>query len=584
MDPKVKIPISPNNISTPPIKGNISSLVNSNTLSNLSNSTLPTTFGDQIKSTAKQQIIKAATESTITKLYKEKADLIQEGIQLDIDHQLTLQKLQYKHTPKKQVQNGQTVDIPPELNDEEYQKAVNNENKNYQEAKTNLQARKLANQKAIDDFLKDPFKKQKDEIKKRKEKRAKRQKRTKEEKRRARKARAKSVFQNAKKSLVPILTLTLTNQLANIIAQNDRIGKLVDNTNTIITEANESGDSAKLQNAKVARDNAIKIINDNEDKIRKVKQQIDRISRIISIFSIIVTIISSIPLPTAVPPGIGIPVLLIIKFVKILDKANRILLTLSALLPIISSVLDKAISILEDYKSQLLDINGQLDKASIDNFELLSGPGGLNDTTDFGTLNQTYKGFRFAIREDNSFGGVHVGKFKRHYAVAIDINDVDILKSEYSFTLDPNDLIDQLKLVIDQQGLFTGDGNSSSNGNPNNPNTTKNSNTTTQQITPSNPNQTSTLIPSVSSINTLSKIRKPPPPFIPVIGPAGSGIKATVPLGLDKKAKLVAQAASSGTDPRPKLDVAFIFAADAKWHQEDKKYKDSIERNSNLNY
>jgi len=582
MDPKISSPINFNKLPTPPSPGNISSLANPSTLSNLSKSNLPSTFGDQIKNTATQQIIKAATESTITKLYKEKADLIQEGIQLDINHQLTLQNLQYKHTPKKQVQNGQTVDILPELNDEEYQKAVNNENKNYQEAKNNLQERKTQNQKNIDDYLKDPFKKQKDEIQKRKIKRDKRKKRTKEEKKRARKARAKSVFQNAKKSLVPILTLTLTNQLANIIAQNDKIGKLVDSTNAIITDANESGDATKLQNAKVARDNAIKIINDNENKIRKVQQQIDRISRIISIFNIIVTIISAIPLPTAVPPGIGIPLNLIIKFVKILDKANRILLALSALLPILSSVLDKAIAILEDYKSQLLDINGALDKASTNNFELLSGPGGLNSNTDFGTTNETYKGFRFAIREDNSFGGVHVGKFKRHYAVAIDINDVDVLKSEYSFTLDPNDLIDQLKLVIDQQGLFTGDGNSSPNGNSNNPNTSNNSNTSIKP-NKSNPNLTSTLIPSISSINTLSKTTKSPPQPKVIIGPS-SGITAKIPLGVLDRAKLVAVAAASGPDPRPKIDVAFIFAADIKWHQEDKKYKDSIKANSNINY
>jgi hypothetical protein len=574
-------PFNPNNPPSLPTPGNVASLANPSTLSNLKNSISPTTFGDQVKSTAKQQIIKAATNSTITKLYKEKADLIQEGIQLDINHQKTLVEIELKHTPKKQVQNGQIVDIPAEYDDQQYHQAINAENKNYDEAKKNLQERKDANQKSIDDFLKDPFKKQKDEFKKIKDRLKKRKTNIKKNQKKSRNALTKSILKNAKKSLVPILALTLTNQIANIVAQNDRIGKLVDDTNAIIIDANESGDNTKLQNAKVARDNAIKIINDNEDKIRKVKQQIDRISRIISIFSIIVTIISSIPIPTAVPPGIGIPVNLIMKFVKILDKANRILLALSALLPILLSVLDKAIAILEDYKSQLLDINGALDKASTDNFELLSGPGGLNTTPDFGTTNETYKGFRFAIREDNSFGGVHVGKFKRHYAVAIDINNVDILKSEYSFTLDPNDLIDQLKLVIDQQGLFTGDGNSSLNGNSNNPNNTFSNNSISSNS--SNPNLTSTLIPSVSSINTLSKITKSPPPFKVVIGPS-SGITAKVPLGVLDRARLVAVAAASGPDPRPKIDVAYIFAEDVKWQAANKKYKDSIKNNSNINY
>jgi hypothetical protein len=449
--PDTITPSNPNTPIQPTVPGNVASLATPSTLSNLQNSLSPSTFGDQAKDIAKQQVIKAATQSTIAKLYKEKADLIQEGIQLELNHQLTLQKLELKRTPKKQVQNGQTVDIPAELNEQQYQQAVDAENKNYDEAKKNLQERKDVNQKAIDDYLKDPFKKQKDAKKKRKEKRVKRQKRNKEEKRKARKALSKTVFQNAKKSLVPILTLVLTNQIAKIIAGNNKIKKLVEDTNAIILDANASGDATKLNNAKLARDNAIRIIQENEDRINKIKAQIQRISIYISIFSVIVAIISAIPIPTSVPPGIGIPVNLIITLVKILDKANKIILALSALIPIVINVLDKAIAILQDYKSQLLDINGQLESAALTSNNSLSSTSG--DGFTFGSTFDKYKGFKFAIREDTSFGGVTVGGFKRHYAVAIDKYNVDVLKSEYSFTLDPNDLISQLKLVIDQQNL-----------------------------------------------------------------------------------------------------------------------------------
>ena len=433
-----------NNI-TPPTK-NIASLANKDTLSNLKNSASPKTFGDQVKKSGVAAVIVAATQSTLAKLEKQKANLILEGIKLDKDHQISLEKIELKHTPKKQIQNGQTVDIPAEYNDSEYQVALTTENKNYDAAKVNLQERKDKNQKDIDDYKKDPFKKQKDAKKKRKEKRAKQKTKDKKNQRKARKTKTNAVLKNAKKSLVPILTLLLTNKIAQIIAQNDKIGKLVADTNTIITEANESGDPTKLENAKIARDNAIKIIQSNEDKIIKIKNDITKISTYISIFSIIVTIISSIPIPTSVPPGVGIPTSLIIKFVKILDKANRILLALSALVPILLASLQKAIDILEDYKAQLLEINGQLESSV--NSNLLSNP------DQFGTTNETYKGFKFAIREDNSFGGISVGGFKRHYAVAIDTNNVDVLKSELSFTLDPNDLIEQLKLVIDQQKLI----------------------------------------------------------------------------------------------------------------------------------
>ena len=64
-----------------------------------------------------------------------------------------------------------------------------------------------------------------------------------------------------------------------------------------------------------------------------------------------------------------------------------------------------------------------------------------------------YKGFRFQIKEEQDPKFVVRGTIKRRYAVAINRQGVEVLKSEYSFTLDPNDLVDQLKLVIDKRKL-----------------------------------------------------------------------------------------------------------------------------------
>jgi len=64
-----------------------------------------------------------------------------------------------------------------------------------------------------------------------------------------------------------------------------------------------------------------------------------------------------------------------------------------------------------------------------------------------------YKGFRFQIKEEQDPRFVVRGTIKRRYAVAINRQGVEVLKSEYSFTLDPNDLVDQLKLIIDKQKL-----------------------------------------------------------------------------------------------------------------------------------
>ena len=72
-------------------------------------------------------------------------------------------------------------------------------------------------------------------------------------------------------------------------------------------------------------------------------------------------------------------------------------------------------------------------------------PAGINDFP-------PYKGFNFKIKveENKSF---EVKGNKRRYAVAINRDGVEQIKSDYSFTQDPNDLVEQLKLVIDQRNL-----------------------------------------------------------------------------------------------------------------------------------
>jgi hypothetical protein len=434
--PEIITTSNPNTPPQIPKPGNVASLASPSTLSNLKNSLSPKTFGDQAKNMAVATVTAAAT-SILNRLLKQKTDLIQKEIKLDIDHQKKIAEI-----------NKQYPSIDNEETKKEYETAIATENANYEAEKKILQTQKTQNQKSIDDYTKDPFAKQKEEIKKRKTAQTKAKSKTRAEKQKSKKARVKTVLQNAKKSLVPIITLLLTNKIAEIIAGNDKIKKLVNDTNAIITEANTTQDPTKLNNAKLARDNAIKIIQNNEDKIIAINKQISQISIYINIFSLLVSIISAIPIPTAVPPGIGIPVNLIMRLVKILQKANDILLALSALIPIISNALDKAISILEDYKSQLLTINGELEVAAATGIN----PSLLNNNQ-YGTLLGEYKGFKFALREENNPKFVVRGN-KRSYAVAINKQNVEVIKSDYSFTLDPNDLVEQLKLVIDQQNLI----------------------------------------------------------------------------------------------------------------------------------
>jgi hypothetical protein len=554
---------------------NINGLVSSPIVTNLAASKgIPTSFGPQEQDLLKKRIIQSATKTRLAKLLKEKAELIKTRVQLDIKHNIYVEVTLYnKKTPKKQIKNGKEVEIPPELTEEEYQTALIIENGgtlpngqytkgNYPTAVENIQKKQDENQKQIDEFLKDPFATQKAKIKALRLKIKARKKKTKAQRRAARKAKLKSILKNARKTLAPVIMIMLSNKIAEIIAQNDRIGKLVNDTNRIIQEANLSNNPTKLQAAKIARDNAIRIITDNENKLKRINSEISRIASYINIFSIIVNIISAIPIPTSVPPGIGIPTNLIIRFVKILDKANRIVLILSSYLPIVLSTLDRAISILIDYKSRLLNIGSIIDEAatsSITPGSFLTAPAGGN----IGTENfPEYKGFSFALREENNPKFIVRG-FKRKYAVAINQGGVEVLQSEYSFTLDPNDLIEQLKLLIDQQNLSS---LSSNNRRP--PGSTRSSSTNNNNSLDNSRFQLQT--PSNENINKAKKaaFTQPPQPKVIKAGP----FNQKIPLSVTEKAMYAGIAAAS-PEPSSKIGAVKILAEDRKWQAAFKRYQ-----------
>ena len=97
-----------------------------------------------------------------------------------------------------------------------------------------------------------------------------------------------------------------------------------------------------------------------------------------------------------------------------------------------------------------------LDQLESFSLETLEDPQSLSSTPQVPSLsNQAnlYRGFKFQVKEEQDPRFTVRGTIKRRYAVAVDRQGVEVLKSEYSFTLDPNDLVDQLKLIIDRQKL-----------------------------------------------------------------------------------------------------------------------------------
>ena len=417
----------------------ISTVVSPDILKTISSSVAIKTFGDQLVNKAKDKVI-SVVEGKVGELKKLIEETVKQSVQAGIDHNTELKRLEIIFKNK-------------QITEEQYNAAVAKENEAYKAKIDSLEAQKIKFQEDLTKILSDPYKKLKAEREKLKLKLKKRKTKNKAERAKARRDLAKKMALNAAKTLAPIIALQIAGRLASILSQRGKLEVLVDQVNAYIEQANTPETIAIATNL---RNNTITLINNSIGKLSSLQKTISQIATYITIFSTIVAILSAIPIPTAVPPGIGIPVNVIIKIVKTLERANKLILALNVVLAISTVVLGNEISKLNDLIERLKTVNQLLDLKSAINLneqQLADLSNAFLPTGgDFGI----YKGFKFAIKEEQTLGAqqaIVVKGNKCRYAVAINRDGTDILRSELSFTLDPNDLIDQLKLIIDQRNL-----------------------------------------------------------------------------------------------------------------------------------
>ncbi len=415
---------------------NISSVISPDVLRNISSAAAIKTFGDQLKNQAKEKII-----SVVVGKAQQLKNQIEEIAILEIkvrsDHGTELKRLEILLKEK-------------QITQEEYDKAVTKENIAFDKKLKDLEKLKKKLNEDLKNIIADPLRKIKEKANERKIRRQRRKARTRAEKAKARRDLAKKLAKNAAKTLAPIIALQLVNKFASIISQRQQLELLVDQVNAYIDIAQTPDQIAIATNLK---NNTIALINNSINKLNNLSQIIQQINLYITIFNAIILILSAIPIPTAVPPGIGIPVNLITRIVKTLERANKLVSALNIVLAVASVALENEINELNELILRLKEITQNLTDKTLNNLNEQQ----LTDLTNFFSPVGVdefppYKGFKFQIKtEENK--AFEVKGNKRRYAVAIDRDGVEVIKSELSFTLDPNDLVDQLKLVIDQRNL-----------------------------------------------------------------------------------------------------------------------------------
>ena len=186
------------------------------------------------------------------------------------------------------------------------------------------------------------------------------------------------------------------------------------------------------------------ILNNANKVITTSNNVISIVQTSLSTLSAILLVLKNIPIPT----GFGIPISVINKFtISINQISKRInqgqvgLATLQALSLILTGLLASILDLLNS-------LDGLIQKCAEEQnipYNLINAELVVIQ----GNVENSYKGFTFNIKLEN----LENPQYPRRYAVAINEYGLIVLRSESSFTANPQTLIDQLKFIIDRDNL-----------------------------------------------------------------------------------------------------------------------------------
>ena len=420
---------------------NISSLVNSNTLNTLSSVIRPKSFGDQLSnnnekivnsSLGKKQELKIEFDKLVTKESEEK-----------VKYGKILNDLFNQFQPPPPTKATLTF--------EQYEQEKIKAEVAYTNIIIEIDLQKNEVNKQIQDISNDPYKNIKNSTKRREIRNNKKIQRAKNKENKEKKVLSKKVLQNLSKTIASLVSLQATKLLFSIVFNNKKLQELIDDTNTIIDAATTQD---AINNARVIRNSTLAIIINNERKLDSLNKIVNNANKVVTILNIALTaiiLLFTIPKPFGLGPTMPTPIANKVK------KFQDLVVALNILISIIKGILDSKLNELNDLKSQLNQLNDVLDNILINNLSNEQLQAFINEQRNLQSKSSEYKGFKLEIREEETLGAQQAvvvrNNIKRKYAVALDKDGVPVLKSDFSFTLDPVDLIEQLKLIIDNNNL-----------------------------------------------------------------------------------------------------------------------------------
>lgn len=217
--------------------------------------------------------------------------------------------------------------------------------------------------------------------------------------------------------------------------------------------SNQCPSSQELQRIVKIRSTLIGHLDSFRRRVDRFKNVASKLDSTIRSISAIIRTITSIPVPTAVPPGTGIPISILTKYSNTLIKLNKTLDRLtdeSAAIRTIVSSIDPTIASL---KQRLESIDTLIEHCSASTPTELSaiiataqpeqntGSEGIPDS------DYIYKGYILSILQD-----INTSKIApRRYAIATDSRGIVVLRGPLSFSSSTQVLLDEIKFRIDNK-------------------------------------------------------------------------------------------------------------------------------------
>ena len=236
-----------------------------------------------------------------------------------------------------------------------------------------------------------------------------------------------------------------------------KLNKLKENLINKFTVKKKCPDPARLRELIIRRNQLVRKLNQIWRIVDTATKVVGGFSGLLAALQTVLNIVKNLPIPTSVPPGVGVPLSLIEKIRERIEKYQQLIGVLSTIsvavlsaLIILNVALRKVIQLLKLLDLCLQDCSeGEIDQEEIDAELLAAVTLEANDGTPTGPY--IVNGFTLEIQEESQEKAV--GSLKRRFAVGKNSQGIILLKGEKSFSSGDQILLNELKFYIESNNL-----------------------------------------------------------------------------------------------------------------------------------